>query len=101
MQSNGLCEVLEMQLSVDKAKLCVRCILNKREVAKVNLKKSSKACIVAMVFTVTAVHPSWGVPVLQNSGFETASTNNPGGAANWYGYTFSSDGGVGTAVVVS
>lgn len=40
-------------------------------------------------------------PILLNSGFEIPSALNPGGAANWYGYTFSSDGGVGLAEISS
>jgi hypothetical protein len=37
-------------------------------------------------------------PILLNSGFETAGAN-PGGATNWYGYTYSADGGTGEALI--
>ena len=51
----------------------------------------------AMLLFIALAQISPAAPLLQNPGFENPGTTNPGGASNWYGYTFSSDGGAGSA----
>ena len=60
-------------------------------------KTFTKSQMAAIFLIGLMVQLSSAAPLLQNSGFENPSTTNPGGASNWYGYTFSSDGGAGSA----